>query len=151
MVGVADTNGAIIMFRPDYVSNPFTPVSAELGELQVYSTDELNLGVAFTRLPDTMVLDTDIPQLPANTHNALVFYALMKCFIREGEFQDLQEAGAWFQAYGDWMESVLENKARRWPTRVKSMEPFENGSLFAKRLNAIGYPMQIDLQPSYGP
>jgi hypothetical protein len=157
VIGVTDTNGAIIMFRPDNVADPFVATngtyasSPDLGELQIYSTDELNIGTAFTRIPDTMVLDTDVPQLPANSHFALVFYALMKCFVREGEFQDLQEATAWFEAYGDWMESVLENKARRWPTRVKSMEPFESGSLFAKRMNAIGYPMQLDLQPSYGP
>jgi hypothetical protein len=149
VIGVADTNGAIIMLRPDFIANPFTLVSGELGELQVYSTDELNLGTAFTRIPDTMVLDTDTPQLPPSTHYALVFYALMKCFVREGEFQDLQEASAWFEAYGDWMESVLENKSRRWPTRVRSLEPFEEGSLFSKRLNAVGYPLQLDLKPSY--
>jgi hypothetical protein len=148
---VADTNGAIIQFRPDIVANPFTQVSQELGELQIYSTDELNIGVLYTRYPDTMVLDTDTPQLPAQCHFALVCYAIMKSFVREGEFQDLQLAAEWFKAYGDWMESVLENKARWWSTRVRSMEPFEEGSLFAKRLNAIGYPMQIDLQPSYGP
>lgn len=150
VIGFADTNGSLIGFRPDVVANPFTLISGELGELQVYSTDELNLGVCFTRIPDTMVLDTDTPQLPPNTHFALVLYALMKCFVREGEFQDLQEATEWFTAYGDWMESVLENKARRWPTRVKSLEPFEEGSLFAKRLQAVGYPMQLDLKPSYG-
>jgi hypothetical protein len=150
VVGVADTNGAIIMFEPDFTANPFTTVSADLGELVMYSTDELNLGFAHVRLPDTMVLDTDTPQLPIQSHYGLVFYALMKCFFEEGEFQDLDLAKAWFEAYGDWMESVLENKARRWGTRVRSLEPFEEGSLFAQRLNAIGYPLQLDLKPSYG-
>ena len=156
VIGVADTNGAIIMFRPDNVADPFVATrgiyasNPDLGELQIYSTDELNLGTAFTRIPDTLVGDGDVPQLHPDTHLALVFYAVMKCFIREGEFQDLQTATAWFQAYGDWMESVLENKARRWPTRVKSMEPFESGSLFMKRMQALGYPMQLDLKPSYG-
>ena len=149
VIGVADTNGAIIIFRPDVVENPFTTTSQEFGELILYSTDELNIGVAYVAYPDTMVLDIDTPQLPIQCHFALVLYALMKCFVREGEFQDLQLAQGWFAAYGDWMESVLENKARWWATRVRSLEPFENGSLFAKRLNAIGYPMQIDLQPSY--
>lgn len=157
VIGVADTNGAIIMFRPDVVSDPFVATegtyasSAELGELQIYSTDELNIGVAFTRIPDTMAADTDVPQLPVQCHLGLIFYALMKCFVREGEFQDLDLAKAWFAAYGDWMEAVLENKARWFSTRVRSLEPFESGSLFAKRMNAIGYPMQLDLQPSYGP
>lgn len=155
VIGVADTNGAIIMFRPDVVANPFVLTnntyasSPDLGELQIYSTDELNIGVCFTRIPDTMVLDTDVPQLPVHCHLGLVFYALMKCFVREGEFQDLDLAGSWFEAYGDWMESVLENKARWFSTRVKSMEPFESGSLFAKRMNAIGFPLQVNLQPSY--
>ena len=150
VIGVADTNGAIIMFRPDKLTNPFTTVSADLGELVVYNTDELNIGLAFIRVPDTLVLDTDTPQLPVQCHFALVCYALMKCFVREGEFQDLDLAKAWFQAYGDWMESVLENKSRWWSTRVRSFEPFEEGSFFAQRLNAIGFPLQLDLKPSYG-
>lgn len=158
VIGVSDTNGAIIKFQPDIVSDPFIAgksaftyaASADLGELQIYSTDELNIGLALTRLPDTMVTDLDTPQLPAQCHYGLVFYTLMKCFVREGEFQDLELASAWFMAYGDWMESVLENKTRWWPTRVRSMEPFEEGSLFAQRLNAIGYPLQLDLKPSYG-
>jgi hypothetical protein len=150
VIGFTDTQGAYLYFRPDVVANPFTTVSAELGELQKYSTDELNIGYFGTRIPDTLVLDTDTPQLPVHCHFGLVLYTLMKCFVREGEFQDLQLAQQWFMAYGDWMESVLENKARWWPTRVRSMEPFEEGSLFAKALNAVGYPMQLDLKPSYG-
>ena len=150
VIGVADTNGAIIMFQPDVISNPFTTVSAELGELQIYSTDELNLGLAYVRIPDCLQNDTDTPQLPIQCHLALVFYAIMKCLTREGEFQDQEIAAQWFAAYGDWMESVLENKARWWGTRVRSLEPFEEGSLFAQRLNAVGYPMQLDLKPSYG-
>jgi hypothetical protein len=150
IIGVADTNGAIIMFRPDFISNPFTTVSAELGVMCIYSTDELNIGLAFTRIPDLLVIDTDTPQLPAQSHLGLVFYALMKCFMREGEFQDQELAKEWFMVYADWMEAVLENKARWWSTRVRSLEPFEEGSLFAQRLNAIGYPLQLDLKPSYG-
>lgn len=156
VIGMADTNGSIILFQPDVVSDPFIPFkgvnasSPDLGELQIYSTDELNLGIAYVRLPDTMVLDADVPQLPVQCHYALVFYTLMKCFVREGEFQDLQTGAQWFAAYGDWMESVLENKARWWSTRVKSLEPYEEGSLFAQRLNAIGFPLQLDLKPSYG-
>jgi hypothetical protein len=150
VIGLSDTNGAIIIFRGDVVANPFTTFSGELGELVIYSTDELNLGLAYTRLPDLLVLDTDTPQLPVQCHLALVFYTLMKCFHREGEFQDIELATEWFVAYGDWMESVLENKARWWSTRVRSFEPFEEGSLFAQRLNAIGYPLQLDLKPSYG-
>src|SRR5882757_420534 len=155
VIGFQDTQGAIIMFRPDNVTDPFIAnkvtyaASAELGELQIYSTDELNIGTSMVRIPDTMVSDFDVPQLPQQCHFGLVFYALMKCFMREGEFQDLQLASGWFEAYGDWMESVLENKARRWATRVRSMEPFEDGSLFAKRLLAVGYPQQLDLKPSY--
>lgn len=132
------------------MTNPFSTTSADLGVVIAYSTDELNIGAAFVRLPDTMVLDTDTPQLPVQCHYALVMYALMKCFVREGEFQDLQLASQWFAAYGDWMEAVLENKSRYWSTRVRSLEPFEEGSLFAQRLNAIGYPLQLDLKPSYG-
>jgi len=151
VIGFGDTVRALIWVRPDVIANPFTTTSADLGELQEYKTDKLNLGVYYQRIPDTLVLDTDIPQLPDQCHFALVMYTVMKCFVREGEFQDLELAKAWFQAYGDWMEAVLENKARWYGTRVRSMEPFESGSLFAKQLNAIGYPMQLDLQPSYGP
>lgn len=145
--GPLGPNEPLLAYRCDRVNNPFG--NAELGEVQRYTTDELNIGTAFLRIPDLLVSDTDIPQLPTQTHLALVFYALMKCFNREGEFQDMQLAQSWFGAYGDWMEAVLENKARWYSTRVRSFEPFEEGSLFAKRLNSIGYPMQIDLQPSY--
>lgn len=150
VIGLQDTNGAIIRFQADVIANPFTTVSRDLGELQFYSTDELNLSIIYSPIPDTLVLDTDSPQLPEECHYACVFYALMRCFYREGEFQDIKMAQTWFSAYADWMESVLEVQKRRWPTRVKSFEPFEAGSLFAKRLNAIGYPMQLDLKPSYG-
>jgi len=150
VIGFSDTNGAIIRFQADVIANPFTTVSQELGELVWFSTDKLNIGIIFTPIPDTLVNSTDSPQLPNDCHYALVFYALMKCFMREGEFQDAQLAQAWFSAYADWMEAVLEVQKRRWPTRVKSYEPFEEGSLFAKAMNSIGYPMQLDLKPSYG-
>jgi len=143
----SDQNGSIIAFYSD-AQNPF--VSKDYGELQVFTMDDLNIGFSFVRIPDTMVLDTDTPQLPVQCHLALVFYTLMKCFLREGEFQDMDLAKQWFMVYGDWMESILENKARWWSTRVRSLEPFEEGSLFAQRLNAIGFPLQLDLKPSYG-
>lgn len=150
VIGLSDTNGAIILFRGDKIANPFDTFGGDLGELQVYSTDELNLGLAYKRIPDLLVLDTDTPQLPVQCHLGLVFFTLMKCFHREGEFQDIDLATEWFVAYGDWMEAVLENRARWWSTRVRSFEPFEEGSLFAQRLNAIGFPLQLDLKPSYG-
>src|SRR5882757_4336880 len=52
VIGMADTQGAILMFRPDVVSNPFPLgnfANPDLGELQIFSTDELNLGAAFIR------------------------------------------------------------------------------------------------------
>lgn len=147
VIQITDTNRAIGVFYPD-ANNPF--VSGDLGELIAYSSDELNIGMSFVRIPDTMVADTDVPQLPVQCHYALVFYTLMKCFMREGEFQDIDLAKEWFMVYGDWMESILENKARWWSTRVRSLEPFEEGSLFAQRMNAIGFPLQLDLKPSYG-
>lgn len=150
VIGFTDTQEAMVRFQPDVVANPFTTTSGDLGEMIAYSTDEQNIGIYYQRIPDTLVADTDTPQLPADCHYGLVFYALMRCFLREGEFQDLQLAQQWFAAYGEWMDSVLQAKQRRWPERVKSLEPYEEGSLFAKRLNAIGYPMQLDLQPSYG-
>lgn len=149
IIALSDPNHALMQFRPDLLTNPFTTVSGELGELQIYNSDDLNIGMAFVRYPDTLVLDTDTPQLPPQAHYAVVFYALMRCFVREGEFQDIQLAQGWFTAYGDWMESVLENKGRWWATRVRSLEPFEEGSLFAARMNSIGYPLQLDLKPSY--
>lgn len=148
VIQVTDSSETLLGFRSDRLNNPFP--SQEFGEIAMFTSDKLNIGMAFVRLPDTLVLDTDTPQLPIQCHLGLVFYTLMKCFAREGEFQDLDVAQGWFQAYGDWMESVLENKARWWATRVKSLEPYEEGSLFAQRLNAIGYPMQLDLKPSYG-
>lgn len=145
-----DPNRSVMFFENDVGNDPFDTTSQDLGTMIAYSTDELNIGIAYVRNPDVLVNDTDIPQLPAQTHFALVPYAVMKCFTREGEFQDLDLAKQWFLAYSDWMEAVLENKARWWSTRVRSLEPYEEGSLFAKRLNAIGYPMQLDLKPSYG-
>jgi hypothetical protein len=148
VIQVTDSTETIMGFRPDRSYNPFP--GPEVGEIAIFTSDKLNIGMAFVRIPDPLVLDTDTPQLPIQCHFGLVFYALMKCFLREGEFQDLEAAQGWFQAYGEWMESILENKARWWATRVKSLEPFEEGSLFAQRMNSIGYPMQLDLKPSYG-
>lgn len=150
MIGIDEPNAALVRFLPDYAQNPFTSASGDNGELIIYSTDSLNIGLYYVRIPDTLVNDTDTPQLPLECHYPCVFYALMRAFMREGEFQDIQAAQGWFAAYGDMMESVLEAEKRRWPTRVKSLEPYEEGSLFAKRLNSIGYPMQLDLKPSYG-
>lgn len=147
VIQITDSTETLLVFRPDRNNYPFA--SQEDGEIAGIFSDKNNVGMAFVRLPDTMSNDTDVPQLPVQCHVALVFYTLMKCFLREGEFQDLDLAKSWFDAYGDWMEAVLENKARWYSTRVRSMEPYEEGSLFAQRLTAIGYPLQIELKPSY--
>lgn len=144
-----DPGPIVCMQSDDLVMGP-AQISPDLGALIWYSTDEANIAVYFFRQPDLLVLDTDSPQLPMHCHYGLVFYALMRCFAREGEFQDQDLANGFFQAYGDWMESVLELKGREWPTRVHAFEPDQPDSLFMKRLQSIGPPSQLDFNASYG-
>ena len=64
-------------------------------------------------------------------------------FARDGEFQDLELASAWWQAFMDWMESALQAQAWEFPQRVKSAEPFQQGNILQGRLQAVGPPSQL--------
>jgi hypothetical protein len=139
LTGYSDTVGALNHFIVDplYVLDPF---SVDVGTLISFSTDEGNLSHTYVIQPQTLVNDTDIPQLPPQCGMALVQYVVMRAFARDGEFQDLNLAQAWFTAFSDWMSSVMDAQGKDWPTRVKSLEPYETGNVFSARLRNVGAP-----------
>lgn len=149
VIAVEDTAGGQVKFEPDLGTDPFTTTSGELGEMIAYSTDEGNLAYYYTRLPDTLVADTDSPQLPSFVHPAIVPYAVFRALEREGPFQDLELAKAYFMDFGDWMEACLRIQGRNWPDKVLTLTAVEVGSLFENRLSSIGAPQAQDLKPSY--
>lgn len=128
-----------IKFQPDPL-NRF--LSAEYGVVSDFQTDIGNLCFIYLGNPDTLTLDTHIPQIQETAHPALVYYTLVRAFARDGEFQDIKLATAWWQVFQDWMESVMVVQDRSFPTMVKSAEPFEQGSLLAPKLQAVGPPSQ---------
>ena len=138
VTGLSDTNGALILFETD--SDNLSGTSPELGLVIDYETDEGNVSLIYAAQPDQLVNDTDIPQLPAFAQPAIVQYVVMRAFARDGEFQDLTLAQAWFAAFSDWMESTMDAHGKEWPTRVKSLEPYTTGNVFAARLRNVGPP-----------
>ena len=149
IIAVEDSAGGQIRFEPDVGVDPFTTTSAELGTTIAYTDDAGNLAVFYTRLPDTLSADTDSPQLPSFVHPAIVPYAVFRALSREGPFQDLQLAKAYFMDFGDWMEACLKIQGRNWPEKVMNLTAVEVGSLFENRLSSIGAPQAQDLKPSY--
>lgn len=140
VTGFTDNEGSIIRLVPDPLNRFNDP---ELGVLIDFKTDKDNLGCIYVAIPDTLTLDADIPQLDDTAHPALIYYTLMRCFARDGEWQDITLARAWWACFLDWMESVFDIMGREFPTGVKSAEPFEAGNELAARLQAVGTPSQL--------
>lgn len=140
VIGYTDTAGGIVRIVSTSPQEPFIN-NPDVGLVIEFDTDESNLSFTFAKTPDEMGQDTDVPQLPAFLHPALTYFAVMKAFARDGEFQDLDLAQAWFAVYSDWLESAMELIARTWPTRVKTFEPYEPGSLFGAALATAGSPI----------
>lgn len=138
-IGMTDLSACLIAIKRDSQS-PYYALSPDFGTLISFSTDEKNLGVIYLTDPDTLVTDSDVPQLPIYSHYASVLYAVMRALAREGEYQDLNAAQQWFDAFSDWMESTLMVRAKEWPTRVRSLEPYKQGNIFSERLRNVGMP-----------
>jgi len=131
---------SIIKFKADALNRFNSP---DYGIVVGYQNDLNNLGFMYLAMPDTMTDDAHIPQIQETGQPAIVYYTLMRCFARDGEFQDLELAGAWWQAFMDWMESALQVQAWEFPQRVKSAEPFQQGNILQGRLQAVGPPSQL--------
>ena len=134
------TGGNIITLWPNQQDRFSDP---ELGIVVDYLTDTGNLAFMHVAQPDTLTSDAHIPQFQETFHPAVIYYALMRCFLRDGEFQDLEAATAWYQAFLDWMDAALSAGAKEFPTMVKSAEPYGVGNILNGRLQAVGPPSQL--------
>lgn len=137
---VDPSGGTIITLWPD-PSNRFT--DPELGIVIDYVPDSGNLAFMYIAQPDTMTDDAHSPQFQETFHPAVVYYTMMRCFLRDGEFQDLQAGMAWYQTFLDWMDAALAAGAKEFPTMVKSAEPYGVGNILNGRLQAVGPPSQL--------
>lgn len=138
---LVNTSGSSVnKFVPDPL-NRF--VSAEYGIVTGFADETQNLSCMYVAQTDTMTADNQEPQFQQTFHPAMPYYVLMRCFSRDGEFQDLEVATAWYQAFLDWMDSALQANAREFPTMVKSAEPYGIGNLLNGRLQAVGPPSQM--------
>lgn len=57
--------------------------------ISVYPTPDASytIQLRYWRVPDTMTLTTDEPEIPSEYHHLLVTYALVKCFERENDYE----------------------------------------------------------------
>lgn len=136
---LTNTNGSSLnIFKND---NRF--LSEDYGLVIDFKDSTQNLEVMYIGQPDTMTQDSHSPQFQETFHPAVVYYTMMRCFLRDGEFQDLQAGEAWFQVFLDWMDSALQAGAKEFPTQVKSAEPYGVGNILNGRLQAVGPPSQL--------
>jgi hypothetical protein len=127
-------------FEPD-PQNRFS--NPDYGLVIAFADETQNLSFMFVAQTDTMTDDSQSPQFQETFHPAMVYYTLMRCFARDGEFQDIEVATAWYQAFLDWMDSALQADAKEFPTMVKSAEPYGIGNVLNGRLQAVGPPSQL--------
>lgn len=137
VVELTDDLTSLTQFRSDYAIL-LDSVSPQWGTMIRFTSDEGNISSIFVAIPQQLQFDSDIPQLPVYAHFAFVAYATMKAFARDGEYQDLNLAKAWFATFTDWMEAAMS--IIEWPTRVLSLEPWTTGSILKRRMESIGYP-----------
>lgn len=136
-----NTNGSSLnSFAPDSI-NRFT--NPDLGIVIDFQDNTQNLEYMYIAQPDTMTQDSQSPQFQETFHPAAVYYTLMRCFARQGEFQDLELAKAWMDVFLDWMDASLQAGAKEFPTMVKSAEPYGIGNILNGRLQAVGPPSQM--------
>lgn len=140
VTGFTDTEGSIGKFRSDIFASLYQANGPQFGVLINYTNDEGNLSSIFVAIPQQMTADTDVPQLPPFAHWGIINYMVAKAFAREGEFQDMSAAQAWFEAFKDWMGASLGVKGRWWPTSITSLEPWQTGDRLNQRLQAVSIP-----------
>ena len=127
-------------FEPDPLNRFANP---DFGLVVDYHDSTQNLEFMFIAQTDTMTDDSQSPQFHETFHPATVYYTLMRCFGRQGEFQDIEVATAWYQTFLDWMDAALQANAKEFPTMVKSAEPYAIGNILNGRLVAVGPPSQM--------
>lgn len=138
---LVNTSGASVnLFKPDPLNRFNNP---DYGIVISYQDSTQNTEFMFVAQTDTMFDDAQFPQVQETFHPAAVYYSLMRCFLRDGEFQDLEMGQAWFQVFLDWMDSALTAGAKEFPTQVKSAEPYGIGNVLNGRLVAVGPPSQM--------
>jgi hypothetical protein len=136
-----NTSGASVnLFRPDPLNRFNNP---DYGIVIDYQDSTQNLEFMYVAQTDTMADDGQSPQFQDTFHPAVIYYTLMRCFLRDGEFQDLAAGQAWYQTFLDWMDAALSAGAKEFPTQVKSLEPFGTGNILNGRLVAVGPPSQM--------
>lgn len=140
ITGMTDDAGSIVKAKGDIGQTLSALATAQFGLMINFTSDEGNLSSIFVAIPQQMVADTDVPQLPPFAHWGIINYILAKAFAREGEFQDLTAAQAWFEAFKDWMGASLGVQGRWWPTSITSLEPWQSGDRLNQRLQAVSIP-----------
>jgi hypothetical protein len=89
------------LFQPDPLNRFNNP---DYGIVIDYQDSTQNLEFMFVAQTDTMFDDSQSPQFQETFHPAVIYYTLMRCFLRDGEFQDLELGQAWYQAFlTGWM------------------------------------------------
>jgi hypothetical protein len=103
-------------------SNPtFYVVAGEILYLFPYPADERTIALNYYRLPAAMESDADVPEIPADYHSLLVYYALWRGFQRENDYE---AAGYWrneFDAGLMKMRGELQYDTAAPPTQVPGL------------------------------
>ena len=150
IISIQDSADGYVVFLTDMTGGP-PGASVDLGIVIAFSTDELNLGMMYVALPETLVNTTDSPQLPSFVHPALVPYICYRAYLREGKENNPKLAGLYFQDFGDWMSSVLILHGRQWPEHILSLDAVTPGNPFDKRLSELPFPSSRgELKAHYG-
>jgi hypothetical protein len=109
----------------------------EVGIVIDIADSENAVGLWYATELDELVGDTDTPDYPTWTHFIPVYYALFRCYEKEGPFRDPQLAAAYLREFMVWVSKVVRVRNRQMPDRVFSLEGIKQGLAFANRLSRI--------------
>jgi len=62
--------------------------------------------VEYVKLPNRLINDEDVPDIPLAYHDALEYYALYELFSREGTTQDIRKASFYLQLFNSLVEQA---------------------------------------------
>lgn len=81
-----------------------TAYTVEDDQIRVYPTPDgaYNLGLRYRRLPEDMVADSDVPELPVQYQELPIAYAMKKAYLREN---DRVQAATWD---AEWQAGILK-------------------------------------------
>lgn len=90
----------------------------------------VNLSIRYWKLPAAITADADIPGIPEDYHNELVYYALARCFESEDDVQMAQYYdGKWTAALRDMAADLRFPDAEMTVSQVRSM--WDDGGVVA--------------------